>query len=250
MAAVGLVLAGGLVAHAAGGTAAVRAPGFSFSRTPSARTVAQGSSATFTVSLTRDTGFTGDVSVQTTGLPSGASGVFAPAVLSGSQATSTLTVSVASSAPTGTFTFSIVGTGGGKSHTRTATLDIAPAINFGISGNAGGPLYPGGQSPLDLTLSNPYGFDISVTRIAVHLAGTTKAGCYVGGTRTSFAVIQLASAAYPLRIPAGSSVNLSGLGVAAGQQPQLVMLNTGFNQDACRGASVNLTYTGKAGRAP
>jgi hypothetical protein len=249
-AALGVLIAGGLVAYAASGKANPPAPGFSFSRSPASRTITQGGSTTYTVTLTRDPGFTADVTFQASGLPSGVSGSFSPPLLSGAAATSTLTVSASATSATGAFSFTIVGTSGSISHSRPESLTIAPPLGFGIAGSALGLLYPGRQAPLDLTLTNPYGFALNVVKITVHLNGTDTAGCVVSGPRKSFTLTQIPSAAYPIRVSAGSSATLSQLGLAIVSQPQLAMLDTAFNQDACRGASINLSYTGSSKRAP
>jgi hypothetical protein len=249
-----LTVAGAAGPHSHARTVTLRvgprpAPGFAFSLKPASRTVTQGGAATYTVTLRRDPGFTGSVAFQASGLPSGVTATFNPATLAGAATTSTLTLATSAATPAGSSAFTVAGTGGAITHTRSATLVVAANTQFGIAGGPSGPLYPGGQAPLDLALTNPYQFDLSVTRIAVALTGTGAAGCFASGPQTSFAVVQLPAAAYPLRLPARTTTTLSALGVPAAQRPQLVMLNTAFNQDACRGASLSLAYSGLARKA-
>ena len=93
---------------------------------------------------------------------------------------------------------------------------------FGIAGNLGTPLAPGRKVPLNLALTNPYGFNLKITNLAVALAGTNRPGC--GGAQ-NFAVTQMPAARYPITLPAGQTRTLGQLGVADGDKPQVSMLN-------------------------
>jgi trimeric autotransporter adhesin len=95
-------------------------PDFSLSISPASVTVSiLGSTATYTVTITRTGGFTGAVSLFVTGLPSGATATFSPNPASGGS--STLSVKVKNK-PRGTFPLTVTGTSGTLTHTATATL--------------------------------------------------------------------------------------------------------------------------------
>jgi len=47
-----------------------------------------------------------------------------------------------------------------------------------------------------------------------------------------------------LVIPGSTSLTLSLLGITLNVQPQITMLETGVNQNACEGAILDLSYTG------
>jgi hypothetical protein len=95
-------------------------PNFSLSITPSSVTVPLlGTSASYTVNITRTGGFTGGVTLSVTGLPSGATATFTPNPATG--ASSALAVKVKLT-PRGTFTLTVTGTSGTLTHTATATL--------------------------------------------------------------------------------------------------------------------------------
>jgi hypothetical protein len=98
-------------------------PDFTLSLPATAR-VAQGGSESITVTATSAAGGAApDVTITTSGLPSGITAHVTP--LGAGKATISLTASNA--APTGTFPFAVTGTANGKSHTQGASLDITAA---------------------------------------------------------------------------------------------------------------------------
>jgi subtilase family serine protease len=103
---------------------------FSISATPASRTVAAGSSTTFTISTAVTSGSAQSVSLSVSGLPTGATGSFSPtSVTAGGSAT--LTVSTTSSATAGTFTLTITGTGSAATHAATVSLTITGGTGGG-----------------------------------------------------------------------------------------------------------------------
>jgi hypothetical protein len=208
---------------------------------PASRSVVQSDSTSFTTTITRSGGFTGDVTMSVTGLPSGASGSFAPSPTSGSS--STLTID-SGTAAVGSYPLVITATGSDAGNTITGstpvTLVVTNKQNFTIAGNLGTALTPGSSAPIALTLTNPYDFDLKVTAVSVSLASTSNpAGCPAA---TNFAVTQVPAASFPITLPAGSTETLP-----AGSRPQVTMLNLpSTNQDLCKGATLSFDYTGSA----
>ncbi len=96
---------------------------FSLAIAPNAKTIAPGASATYSIDMTGQQGFSGTVTFGVSGLPSGASGGFNPASLSGSGST-TLTIMSGSAAP-GTYTFTVTGNSGAFTHQVSATVIVA-----------------------------------------------------------------------------------------------------------------------------
>jgi uncharacterized membrane protein len=92
--------------------------------------IKQGTSGSYTVTVTRTGGFTGAVQLSVSGLPSGVTAVFSPNPATGT--TSTLTVTAAATAATGSFALTITGTSGTLSHAASATLVVTPGC---INGN-------------------------------------------------------------------------------------------------------------------
>ncbi|MBA3688888.1 MAG: S8 family peptidase [Chloroflexi bacterium] len=98
-------------------------PDFTLSATPSSQTVTQGSSTTYTVSITRSGGFGASVDLGVgSGLPTGAGGTFNPNPATGS--TSILTVRTALTTPKGTYTLTITSSGGGLTRTTSVRLKV------------------------------------------------------------------------------------------------------------------------------
>ena len=98
------------------------APSFTLSASPASLTVAQGASGKSTITVSGQNGFTGSVTLATSGLPSGVTAAFAPNPTTG---TSVLTLTASSTAATGNVTVTIKGTSG----TLTASTNIALTIS-------------------------------------------------------------------------------------------------------------------------
>ena len=108
---------------------------FSVAVTPSSQSTSQGGSTTYTASITPSNGFTGNVSLSVSGLPTGASGSFAPTSVAGSGS-STLTVTTTSTTATGTYPLTITATSGTVNHSASTSLLITQTgtstpISFG-----------------------------------------------------------------------------------------------------------------------
>src|SRR5262249_14898258 len=100
-------------------------PDFTIAVTPGTQTVVSGNSATYTVTITPQNGFTGTVWLSAAGLPAGATSSFNPTSINASGS-STLTVTTTGSTPSGNSTVSITGTSGSLSHTATVSLIVNP----------------------------------------------------------------------------------------------------------------------------
>jgi len=96
-------------------------PDFSIAATPGSQTVTAGTGASYTVNITPSNGFTGSVTFNASGIPSGATAGFAP---NPATSSSTMTISTSNSTPSGTYTLTITGTSGSLSHTTTVTLTV------------------------------------------------------------------------------------------------------------------------------
>ena len=104
---------------------------FNISATPASATVTQGANASYTVSITPQSGFSGSASLSVSGLPAGATANFNPLSISPAQ-TSTLTVTT-SGVAAGTYTLTITGTSGTLTHSTTVTLVVNAAGDFTIT---------------------------------------------------------------------------------------------------------------------
>jgi regulation of enolase protein 1 (concanavalin A-like superfamily) len=122
----------GTLSHSATVTLIVPgAPDFGITATPSSQTVAQGSSTTYTASVSALNGFTGTATLSVSGLPTGATASFNPTSVT-TSGNSTLTVSTASTTAAGSYPLTITGTSGSLSHSATVTL-VVQGPDFGIT---------------------------------------------------------------------------------------------------------------------
>src|SRR5581483_11439247 len=109
-------------------------PDFTFSAGPASQTVTANGGTSYTVSVGALNGFTGAVSLNVSGVPSGATASFSPASITGGSGSSTLTISTSCSTPAGTYSLTITGASGSLSHSATVTLVVnPPASDFTIS---------------------------------------------------------------------------------------------------------------------
>src|SRR5207244_3990119 len=91
--------------------------------TPPSQSVAAGSSAGYTVSVSALNGFTGSVGFSVSGLPAGVTPAFNPATVTGSGS-STMTLTTTSGAAPGNYPLTITATSGAISHTANVTLTV------------------------------------------------------------------------------------------------------------------------------
>ena len=189
----------GTLTHTATSTlvvSAVAGPDFTLSSSPTSQTVVQGSSTTYTPSVTAVNGFSAPVGFTVSGLPTGATGTFNPTSVTGSG-TSTLTVKTASTTPAGSYTLTITGTSGSLVHTATATLVVNSAPNFTLTSSpASQSVNQGGSTTYTQTVTATGGFT-SVVGFTVSGLPTGATGTFsptsVTGSGTSTLTVKTAS---------------------------------------------------------
>jgi hypothetical protein len=201
------------------------------------------------VNLNRSGGFSGPVALSVSGLPKKVAASWTPGstVPAGSSG-ATLQIDADRNAGTGSYALTITGTaavaGSTVSRSAAVTLVVEETKNFQVAGDLGVPLAPGVRVPLNLSLTNPHKFDLRITNLAVAVEeATSRTGC--SGTQ-NFKVTPIPAARYPITLPAQETRTLAQLGLPAGDRPQVEMLNQPWNQDACKGASITLDYSGSA----
>jgi hypothetical protein len=120
-------------------------------------------------------------------------------------------------------------------------IKSASGLPVTISGSAIALLYPGANPvPIDLTFSNPNSVQVTVSSVTVSISGTSNASCPAAA---NFAITQQFTGT--LVVPASGSKSLSGAAIPSSQWPQIQMANAG-NQNPCKLATVNLTYSATA----
>ena len=123
------------------------APDFTIGASPLSQTVTAGNGTAYTVTVGAQGGFAGVVNFGLGGLPSGATGSFNPATVTGSGST-TLTVTTSASTPAASSLLTVTGSSGSLNHTAQATLVVNAAGGGGTGTNAdiGGPAPAGSGS--------------------------------------------------------------------------------------------------------
>ena len=158
------------------GTVTVTGVGAGFALSPSASTmtVAQGDSATDTITVDDFGGFAGAVTLAATGLPSGVTAGFAAGTVSGTQVL-TLTASAAAATTTNPVAVTITGTSGTLTATTAVALTVTPPPSFSLSPTTAGVSVAQGNMVTDtITVNAQNGFTGSVTLGASGLpAGVT-----------------------------------------------------------------------------
>lgn len=96
-------------------------------------------------------------------------------------------------------------------------------------------LYPGGTAQaLVGNFDNPNAYSVHITSVTAVVASVTV----ISGTCATTNFVVGGTSNTPITIPAGPAL---GVGSWSGLTIQLA--DTGINQDGCKGATVNLTYT-------
>jgi hypothetical protein len=104
-----------------------------------------------------------------------------------------------------------------------------------------GALYPGAPAQaLPLTITNPNPVPIFVTSLQVK-STADPAGC--GSAENLLLSGSSASAATPIRVPAGGSLSLPAPGASA---PSIQLRDLPVNQDACQRSQFSLSFSGTA----
>lgn len=113
-------------------------------------------------------------------------------------------------------------------------------VPFDISGSVSG-LSIGIWRPITVTLTNPNPVPIFVSEVTVTLPDTSPNGCSI---LDNFEVDQSdISTSNTVTVPAGGSLTLPADGATP---PRIRLVNKPVNQDACKGVTFPLTYSGTA----
>src|SRR5439155_7484170 len=131
--------------------AAQIAPDFALNASPASQTVVSGGGTSYNVTISPTGGFSGQVNLSVSGLPTGATGSFTP-----NPATASATFSVATSTitPVGGYTLTITGVSGSLTHTTTVTLVVNAPPDFTLSAApASRTVTQGGSTSYAVTIS-------------------------------------------------------------------------------------------------
>jgi subtilase family serine protease len=112
-------------------------PAFTISASPTAVSVAQGSSGSSTITTAVAGGFNSAVAVTASGMPTGVTVSFNPtSIAAPGSGSSNATFTVASTTTAGTYTITVTGTGGGLTQTATVSLTVTSGVTAGFAVSA------------------------------------------------------------------------------------------------------------------
>ncbi|HUJ33059.1 MAG TPA: protease pro-enzyme activation domain-containing protein, partial [Candidatus Acidoferrum sp.] len=138
----------------------VSGPNFSLSASPSNVTLTQGAGGTSTITVAPENGFTGNVSLSISGLPSGVTASFNP---SSTASVSTLTLASNATAAVGTVTLTVTGSSGTLTNQTAITLIVNPIGNYTLSTSPSSlSILQGASGTSTITVTPQNGFNGSV----------------------------------------------------------------------------------------
>jgi len=153
--------------------ASAQNPSFSLSASPAGASVVQGNSATSTVAVAPQNGFTGSVMFTASGLPAGVTASFNP---NPAPTTTQLSLAASSGAASGTFSVTVTGTSGSLSNSTTVSLTVIPSANFSLSASPSSLSIVQGTGATSAITVNPVnGFSANVNLTASGLPGGVTA---------------------------------------------------------------------------
>ncbi|WP_406829448.1 hypothetical protein ABEG17_10605 [Pedococcus sp. KACC 23699] len=227
---------------------------------PLSVSVQRGQSATFALAITPASGFTGDVALTASGLPTGSTATFTPATVNVTTANavgSTLVVTTSGSTPLGSDGFTVTGTNASTKRTLDLTVVVStppPAIAVSIT-PASISLAPGSTATyaVDVTRVNGYTGAITLTP-----TGTLPKGVQVALSPTSIpagmssgtATLQVSTSA---STPDGSTtlgVSASGSGVGSSSSTATLVIDSKLSSKpfSLAGTVVGSLYPGAPAR--
>ena len=178
---------------------------FAMAASPSSATLTQGGSTSYSITISPTGGFSGQVSLSVNGLPSGASGSFAPSPASTSSALSVMTTA---STPAGTYSLTITGTSGTLTHTATVALVVNAAIDFTLSASPSSQsVLPGGSTSYSVAITPSGGFTGQITLSVSGLPSGASGSFAPNPAATSSTLSVTTSASTPI---GGYTVTISG----------------------------------------
>ena len=171
-------------------------PSFTLSASPGSVSVTRGSQGTSTITINPSGGFSGNVTLSASGLPSG---VTASWGTNPATSSSVLTLAASSTAATGTVTVTITGVSGSIQQTTSVSLTVNPVVSpsFTLSASPGSvSVTRGSQGTSTITINPSGGFNSSVTLSASGLpSGVTASWGTNPATSSSLLTLAASSTA-------------------------------------------------------
>ena len=183
---------------------------FAISASPvSPESIVAGATATATVTLVPENGFSTSVTLSCGGLPAGASCGFTPTTLPGGSGTSTLTITTGVSTPVSTYFVSVVGTSATRTHATLQMLAVTsspPDFSMAPASTATATVAAGKTATYTLSVGASGGFSGNVALSCSGAPATTT--CSVSPATVSVSGATVATATVSVTTTARSEVPL------------------------------------------
>jgi hypothetical protein len=112
---------------------------------------------------------------------------------------------------------------------------------FGIDGNTTRALLPGSTAPINVRITNPHFYPITVSNLTVRIASITPARKGAKCSPSNFTVRQADK--FSVQLGPFSAVTLKGTSLSTSGWPSLSLTGVASKlEDGCQGATVNLAY--------
>ena len=230
------------------------APDFSLSAAPGSRTITQGSSTSYTVTVGALNGFTGTVNLSASGLPANATASFNPATVTGAGS-STLTVNTAANTPAGSPTLTITGTSGVLTRTATAGLVVnaAPTPDFTVSATpASRSVTQGNATSYTVTIGALNGFagtvNLAIGGVPSNATASFSPATVTGSGSTTLDVLTTAntptgSSTLTITATSGALTRSTTVSLGVTAAPDFTIAASPGSSTAVRGGSTTYTVT-------
>ena len=173
---------------------------FTIDASPPTMTIAPGANQVSTITIVR-TNLTSDITLSLVNPPTGITGTFTPATLTGLALTSSLQVSVAGTVAPGTHTLTVQGVAGSVTQTTTIALTVAGAASFTISASpATLTIAPGANQASTITIARTNltaDIALSLVNPPTGITGTFTPPSLTGSTLTSSLQVNVAGTVAP-----------------------------------------------------
>jgi hypothetical protein len=224
--------------------AAPAQPNFEITANPNSRVMTEDDSVSHSISIARSGGFTGVVSLTATGMPKGMTTQFTPSTVPSASTNATLAIVTDNQVKPGTYGLTITGQSGSLTRSASLMVTVEEKKAFSITGDALDSVAPNKGVPLNLFLTNPHNFPLTVLEVSAGVAPrTSDTAC---GGNQNFTVAQIPAGRYPFTLGPRETKSLTAIGISDDDKPTLRMLNLDTNQDACKGVALELQYSGSA----
>jgi hypothetical protein len=174
-------------------------PDFTGGATPTSQTIGRGMTGSYAISVESLNGFSGNVTLSVSGLPSGTTASFSPNPVVGGSGVTTLTVTTSSSTPIGTVALTLTGTSGSLTHSSLINLNVTQQADFtgGVS-----PLTTSvigaGHTSYTINIVPMFGFTgnvtLGVSGLPTGATAKITPGTIIGGTGSASLVVTTTTA--------------------------------------------------------